>query len=136
MGTAKENAALGVGLIGCGTVGSGVVALLQDEAELYERRLGRRMELRRVLVRAEDVGPKTQRVGNIPALHAKKLALWLGVRLPTTQEALAIVQHRKVNGGWIWTDRGHAVGLARGKPQLTVSENSPEGWDPQVVFVR
>ena len=53
---------IGVGLIGCGTVGSGVVELLQEQAELYARRLGCRLELRRVLVRPQDVDYKTERV--------------------------------------------------------------------------
>lgn len=45
---------IGVGLIGCGTVGSGVVQLLHDHAALYARRCGREMMLRRVLVRHPD----------------------------------------------------------------------------------
>ncbi|MCC7144923.1 MAG: homoserine dehydrogenase [Phycisphaeraceae bacterium] len=47
---------IGVGLIGCGTIGYGVVRLLVQEAELYARRLGRRLELRRILDRRTDVG--------------------------------------------------------------------------------
>ena len=42
---------IGIGMIGCGTVGGGVVQLLAEEAELYTRRVGARLELRRVLVR-------------------------------------------------------------------------------------
>ncbi len=42
---------IGVGMIGCGTVGGGVATLLRDEAELYAQRLGARLQLRRVLVR-------------------------------------------------------------------------------------
>lgn len=42
---------IGIGMIGCGTVGSGVATLLRDQAELYEKRLGQRVTLRRVLVR-------------------------------------------------------------------------------------
>ncbi len=55
-------APLGVGLIGCGTVGSGVVKLLLEEGDLYARRSGRRLELKRVLVRSQDIGYKTQQV--------------------------------------------------------------------------
>lgn len=43
--------AVGIGMIGLGTVGGGVAKLLRDEAELYTRRTGKRLELRRVLVR-------------------------------------------------------------------------------------
>ncbi len=53
---------IGVGLIGCGTVGSGVVELLVKRAELYAARLGRLLELRGVLVRPQDVDYKTEHV--------------------------------------------------------------------------
>ena len=53
---------IGVGLIGCGTVGSGVLTLLLDEAELYARRLGRRLELRRVLRRSAQEDATTARL--------------------------------------------------------------------------
>ncbi len=53
---------IGIGLIGCGTVGSGVVELLQDQRELYARRLGVELQLRRVLVRPQDVKYRTERV--------------------------------------------------------------------------
>jgi homoserine dehydrogenase len=56
------NEAIGVGLIGCGTVGSGVVELLVKQADLYARRLGRPLELRGVLVRPQDVDYKTEHV--------------------------------------------------------------------------
>ncbi len=42
---------IGIGMIGCGTVGGGVATLLRDEAALYAERLGRAVSLRRVLVR-------------------------------------------------------------------------------------
>jgi homoserine dehydrogenase len=43
--------AIGIGMIGCGTVGSGVARLLRDQAEAYAQRVGRPIELKRVLVR-------------------------------------------------------------------------------------
>lgn len=42
---------IGIGLIGCGTVGQGVVKMLAEQGEAYARRLGRPIELRKVLVR-------------------------------------------------------------------------------------
>lgn len=45
------NEAIGVGMIGCGTVGLGVARLLHEEADLYEQRLGFPIRLRSVLVR-------------------------------------------------------------------------------------
>ncbi len=43
--------AVGVGMIGLGTVGGGVAQLLREHAELYAKRCGRRVELRAVVVR-------------------------------------------------------------------------------------
>lgn len=40
---------VGVGLIGCGTIGYGVVKLLVQQAELYRHRLGKTLKLRRIL---------------------------------------------------------------------------------------
>ncbi len=57
-----SNNAMGIGLIGCGTVGSGVVKLLIEQHDLYAQRLGRELELKRVVCRAEDVGEKTAQV--------------------------------------------------------------------------
>ena len=42
---------IGVGMIGCGTVGGGVSKLFAEQAALYQARLGAKLELRRVLVR-------------------------------------------------------------------------------------
>jgi homoserine dehydrogenase len=42
---------VGVGLIGCGTVGSGVARLLLEEPRRLSQRSGRRLDLRRVVVR-------------------------------------------------------------------------------------
>ena len=40
-----------IGMIGCGTVGGGVVKLLTEQRDLYQHRLGRAIELTRILVR-------------------------------------------------------------------------------------
>ncbi len=42
---------IGIGMIGCGTVGGGVARLLHEQAALYTQRTGCRLELRKVLVR-------------------------------------------------------------------------------------
>ncbi|MCC5830860.1 MAG: homoserine dehydrogenase [Phycisphaeraceae bacterium] len=42
---------IGIGLIGCGTVGRGVVELLASKSELLAARLGRSLEIRSILVR-------------------------------------------------------------------------------------
>src|SRR5947199_10347471 len=43
--------ALGVGLIGCGNVGGGVARLLLEHPDRMAARAGRRLELRRIVVR-------------------------------------------------------------------------------------
>ena len=53
---------VGVGLIGCGTVGSGVVRLLQEQADAYTQRLGRRLDVCRVLVRDTEKAQRTASV--------------------------------------------------------------------------
>jgi len=58
------NDAFGVGMIGLGTVGGGVAQLLTEHVELYAKRCGRPIELRRVLVR--DVA-KAQATGLVDA---------------------------------------------------------------------
>lgn len=45
---------IGVGLLGCGTVGTGVAKLLLSHAEDYRHRLGRPLALRRIAVRNPD----------------------------------------------------------------------------------
>jgi homoserine dehydrogenase len=51
---AEHLAPIGVGLLGCGTVGLGVAKLIQSHRLEYQHRLGRTLELRRVAVR--DLG--------------------------------------------------------------------------------
>ncbi len=57
-----EKSPIGIGMIGCGTVGSGVVKLLLEQSDLYARRIGRRLELRKVLVREKDLHYRTEQV--------------------------------------------------------------------------
>ncbi len=49
-----NQAPISVGLIGCGTVGQGVVKLLQEQADQYTQRVGRPIEIRKILVRNLD----------------------------------------------------------------------------------
>ena len=46
--------AIGVALLGLGNVGSGVIKLLEDNADGIARRLGARLEVRRIVVREVD----------------------------------------------------------------------------------
>ena len=45
---------IGLTLLGCGTVGSGVMKILAEQAELLKRRTGLNLELRHLVVR--DLG--------------------------------------------------------------------------------
>lgn len=54
---------LGIALIGCGTVGGGVAKLLLEQAARLEHRAGRRLTLRKVVVR----DPKKVRAVDLPA---------------------------------------------------------------------
>jgi homoserine dehydrogenase len=47
----RDGRPIGIGLMGLGGVGSGVAKILQQKADVYERQIGRKLELRRVLVR-------------------------------------------------------------------------------------
>jgi len=49
-----SGSSIGVGLIGCGTVGGGVAKLLRDQAETYAQRIGRPIVLRRLLDKQKD----------------------------------------------------------------------------------
>src|SRR5437016_3793028 len=42
---------IGITLLGCGTVGSGVVTILNDQAQLLRRRTGLDFEIRHIVVR-------------------------------------------------------------------------------------
>ncbi|MCA9063605.1 MAG: homoserine dehydrogenase [Planctomycetaceae bacterium] len=66
MSTAPPNQSipLNIGLVGCGTVGSGVVQLLQSHGDLYEQRSGRRLNLRTIVVR----DPKRTRKLNLDGI--------------------------------------------------------------------
>ncbi|HTE84487.1 MAG TPA: homoserine dehydrogenase [Dehalococcoidia bacterium] len=51
---------IGVGLLGLGVVGSGVARVLTERKDAYERRAGRRLELRRILIRDEHKARQDQ----------------------------------------------------------------------------
>ncbi len=55
---------MGIGMIGCGTVGSGVVRLLEEMAQTYTARTGVRLVLKRVLVRDLQRSDRPTSLGN------------------------------------------------------------------------
>src|SRR5215813_12490647 len=70
-----------VGLIGLGNVGTGVVQILQQQANLIAERLGARLELKRVAVKHPDREravqlPPAQLTGNVmEVLHDPEIAI-------------------------------------------------------------
>lgn len=46
-----EPGVIGIGLMGIGSVGSGIARILHEKADVFARQIGQRLELRRVLVR-------------------------------------------------------------------------------------
>ncbi|MBZ0120577.1 MAG: homoserine dehydrogenase, partial [Sandaracinaceae bacterium] len=52
--TVQSDAKIRIGLIGAGVVGQGILQLLHDNAPSIERRLGARIEVRRVIARDRD----------------------------------------------------------------------------------
>ncbi len=61
----SNNPDLNIALVGCGTVGSGVVKIIQSSSELLTQRTGRSISLRRVVVR--DVNKRRDvALGNVP----------------------------------------------------------------------
>jgi homoserine dehydrogenase len=93
-----------VGLLGCGTVGAGVVKLLQEKSELYAHRTGRPIEIAKVAVR--DLG-KDRGVALDPAVLTTRhqdvvedpaidiVVELMGGTEPAVALMLAAIQHGK-----------------------------------------
>ncbi|MEM1355870.1 MAG: homoserine dehydrogenase [Planctomycetota bacterium] len=75
---------VGIGMIGLGTVGGGVAKLLRDEAELYTQRTGKRIELRRVMVRDTERARQSGLVD--PAIVTGDVADLLGEQIDVVIE--------------------------------------------------
>jgi homoserine dehydrogenase len=114
---------LGIALIGCGTVGSGVARLLHEQPERLAARAGRKLELRRVVVRNPD---KRRSVSLPPHLYTADLRQVLND--PTIQVAVELV------GGIDWARQTVLQLLAAGKHVVTankalLSEHGREVFD-------
>jgi homoserine dehydrogenase len=102
---------LGVGLIGCGTVGSGVARLLLEQPERLAARAGRPLALRRVVVR----DPAKNRATAVPReLLATDLRAVLDDR--SIEVAVELV------GGVDWARRAVLELLAAGKHVVTANK--------------
>ncbi|HLN26468.1 MAG TPA: homoserine dehydrogenase [Gemmataceae bacterium] len=102
---------LGIALIGCGTVGSGVARLLLEQPERLAERAGRRLALRRVIVR----NPDKPRLFAVPR---ELISTDLGSVLtdPTIQVAVEVV------GGVEWARQAVQELLKAGKDVVTANK--------------
>ena len=103
--------ALGIGLIGCGNVGGGVAKLLLEHPERMAARAGRRLELRRIVVR--DLA-KPRPVGLPSGILTTNLADVLND--PQIQIAVEVV------GGTDYAKRAVLESLAAGKHVVTANK--------------
>jgi homoserine dehydrogenase len=109
----------GIALLGCGTVGGGVVRLLTEQADRLTARAGRPLELRHVVVR--DAGKP--RPVNVPEALISTLESALAD--PKVQAVAEVV------GGTDWARQAVLAALAAGKHVVTankalLSEHGPE----------
>jgi homoserine dehydrogenase len=102
---------LGIGLIGCGTVGSGVARLLLEQAERLAARAGRPLQLRRVLVR--DLTKKR-------GVDLPREMVTTDLRKITTDPAIEVAV--ELVGGVDWTKQAVLDLLAAGKDVVTANK--------------
>jgi len=102
---------LGIGLIGCGTVGSGVARLLLEQSDRLAARAGRPLVLRRVVVRDPD---KARSVAIPRGLVTKDLRSILAD--PEIEVAVEVV------GGVDWACKAVLELLAAGKHVVTANK--------------
>jgi homoserine dehydrogenase len=102
---------LGIGLIGCGTVGSGVARLLLEQPERLGARAGRPLQLRRVLV--GDPGKKR-------GIELPPELLTSDLRKITTDPAIDVAV--ELVGGVAWAKQAVLDLLAAGKDVVTANK--------------
>jgi homoserine dehydrogenase len=106
-----NNPDLNIALIGCGTVGTGVVKILQSSAELLTQRTGRSVRLRRIVVR--DLSKRRDvDVGDIPVSNDVQSV----IRDPSIHVAIHVV-------GGLEPSRADVTGLLQaGKDVITANK--------------
>jgi homoserine dehydrogenase len=102
---------LGIALIGCGTVGSGVARLLLEQSERLTARAGRPLQLRRVLVRDAGKSRGVDLPSELITTDLKKIATD-----PTIDVAVELV------GGVDWAKQAVLDLLAAGKDVVTANK--------------
>jgi homoserine dehydrogenase len=102
---------LGIGLIGCGTVGTGVARLLLEQPGRLAARAGRPLELRRVLVRNLDKSRELPLPASLLTTDLQTI-----IRDPAIQVAVELV------GGVDWARQAVLALLAAGKDVVTANK--------------
>src|SRR5216683_3694812 len=102
---------LGIALIGCGTVGSGVARLLLEQPERLAARAGRALQLRRVLVRDLRKKRGLDLPGELFTSDLRRIATD-----PTIEVAVELV------GGVAWAKQAVLDLLAAGKDVVTANK--------------
>src|SRR5436853_2308371 len=103
------NEPFGIALLGCGTVGSGVVRLLLEQSDRLAARAGRRLELRHVIVR------DAAKVRGVDLPHPLVSTLDAALHDPQVQAVAELV------GGDGWARRAVLDALAAGKHVVTAN---------------
>src|SRR5438132_6028483 len=112
---------LGIGLIGCGTVGSGVARLLLEQPERLTARAGRPLQLRRVLVR----DPSKARGIELP-----RELLTSDLRKITSDPGIDVAV--ELVGGIAWTKQAVLDSLAAGKDVVTANKALLAEYGPEI----
>ncbi len=117
------NEPLGIALIGCGTVGSGVAKLLLEQPQRLATRAGRPLALRRVVVRDPD---RARSVSLPPGLVTADL------RTALIDPSIAVII--EVVGGTGWAREAVLASLGAGKHVVTANKallarHGPEVFD-------
>jgi homoserine dehydrogenase len=117
------NEPLGIALVGCGTVGSGVAKLLLEQSQRLTARAGRPLFLRRIVVR----DPDRERPVNLP-----QGLIIADLRSALTDPSIAVVI--EVVGGTGWAREAVLASLAAGKHVVTANKallahHGPEVFD-------
>jgi homoserine dehydrogenase len=102
---------LGIGLLGCGTVGSGVARLLMEQPERLAARAGRPLVLRQVLVR----DPTKKRRASLP-----RQSVTTDLRQVLSDPDIEVVV--ELVGGVDWSRRAILDALAAGKHVVTANK--------------
>ena len=119
MPDSSDNRTVGVALLGCGTVGGGVVDLLLDDRDLLRRRTGITFDLRHVVVREAN---KTDRRPGLPISTGAAAA----IADPTVDVVVELIGGTGVAAEYV------AAALKAGKPVVTANKSLLAARGPEL----